>query len=189
MVRLALKTPKRAAAALSLAGLVLAGCASTNVDYSYPTPERGPDGRPIRTDAPRESVFGEGGLSLDKMLGRETVGGEQGGGGIGVNSYLWRASLDTLTFMPLDSADPFGGVIITEWHSPAETPNERFKVTVYILGTELRSDGLKVSVFRQLRDGDGWRDGPLDARTATELEDVILTRARQFRIDATAAPE
>jgi hypothetical protein len=79
-------------------------------------------------------------------------GGGGGGGseeGIGVNSFLWRASLDTLNFMPLASADPFGGVIITDWYSDPTTPNERFKATVYILDTRLRADALNVSIFRQ----------------------------------------
>jgi hypothetical protein len=80
-------------------------------------------------------------------------GSSSGGGGgdvagIGVNSFLWRASLDTLNFMPLASADPFGGVIITDWYSDPTTPAERFKATVYILDTRLRADALNVSIFR-----------------------------------------
>ena len=70
---------------------------------------------------------------------------------LGVNSYLWHASLDTLAFMPLQSADPFGGVIITDWYSAPENPNERMKVTIYILDRRLRADGLKIAVFRQTR--------------------------------------
>src|SRR5580704_11818711 len=76
--------------------------------------------------------------------------GGGGGGGIGVNAFLWRGALDTLSFMPLSSADPFGGVIITDWYAPADTNGERFKATAYILGRELRSDGIRVSVFRQV---------------------------------------
>ena len=78
---------------------------------------------------------------------RNSGGG--GNAGIGVNTFLWRASLDTVSFMPLSSADPFGGVIITDWYSPPEVPSERFKMTVYILDRQLRADGIKVSVFRQ----------------------------------------
>jgi len=103
--------------------------------------------------------------------------------GIGVNSYLWRASLDTISFMPLASADPFGGVIITDWYAPAENQDERFKVTVYILDRDLRSDGVRTSVFRQTRDAvRGWVDAPVAPETATKLEDRILTRAREMRI-------
>ncbi len=99
----------------------------------------------------------------------------------GVNSYLWRATLDTISFLPLASADPFGGIIITDWYSPAETPNERFKVNIYILGRELRADGVHVSVFRQRRDQSGqWADAPVDQATGTELENAILRRARQM---------
>jgi hypothetical protein len=100
-----------------------------------------------------------------------------------VNSYLWRASLDTMSFMPLASADPFGGVIITDWYMPPEVSRERFKVNVYILGRDLRADGLRAAVFRQSQDLLGnWVDARVDQRTATDLEDAILTRARQLRI-------
>ncbi len=110
------------------------------------------------------------------------VGGP-GVSGVGVNSYLWRATLDTVSFLPLASADPFGGVIITDWYSPAETPSERFKVNIYILGRELRADGVRVSVFRQRRDQSGqWADAPVDQATGTDFENAILTRARQMRL-------
>lgn len=122
---------------------------------------------------------------------RVQVGGEDverpqvgGDGGIGVNSYLWRASLDTVSFMPLASADPFGGVIITDWYSPPESINERFKINVYILGRDLRADGVRAAVFRQLRDpqSGAWVDASVEAQTPTDLENAILTRARQLRI-------
>ncbi len=103
------------------------------------------------------------------------------GGGIGVNSFLWRASLDTISFMPVNSADPFGGVIITDWHSQPQAPKERFKINVYILGRELRADGLRVAVFRQVLGISGWRDAPVPSTTGTSIEDSILTRARQLR--------
>ena len=118
-------------------------------------------------------------------------GGSQNGGGgaagVGVNSFLWRASLDTVSFMPLASADPFGGVIITDWFSPPETPDERFKVNVFILGRDLRADGVRASVFHQRKDPAGqWSEAPVDANTATDLENAILTRARQIRLSAVA---
>ncbi len=103
--------------------------------------------------------------------------------GIGVNSFLWRASLDTMSFMPLVSADPFGGVIITDWYAPPESPGERVKITIYILGRDLRADGVRASVFRQLRDESGdWVNATVEKRTQVELEDAILTRARQLRV-------
>ncbi|HEY3812133.1 MAG TPA: DUF3576 domain-containing protein [Caulobacteraceae bacterium] len=103
--------------------------------------------------------------------------------GIGVNSYLWRATLDTLSFMPLGSADPWGGVIATEWYTNPEKPDERFKTTVYILDTRLRADALNVTVFKQVRDASGnWVDSAVSAQTETDLENSILTKARQLRL-------
>ncbi|MDP2245168.1 DUF3576 domain-containing protein [Pseudomonas sp.] len=102
---------------------------------------------------------------------------------IGVNAYLWRASLDTLSFMPLASADPYGGVVITDWYTNPEKPDERFKATVYILDTRLRADGLNVTVFKQVSDGaGGWTDAPTAAQTETDIENAILTKARQLRL-------
>ena len=102
--------------------------------------------------------------------------------GIGVNSFLWRASLDTLNFMPLASADPFGGVIITDWYSAPTTPSERFKATVYILDTRLRADALNVSIFRQQQQGGAWVDATVNPDTEIQIENAILTRARQLRL-------
>ena len=102
---------------------------------------------------------------------------------IGVNGYLWRATLDTLSFMPLASADPYGGVIITDWYINPEAPNERLKVTVYILDARLRADGLNVAVFKQNKGADGqWIDAPSASQTETDIENSILTRARQLRL-------
>ncbi len=108
---------------------------------------------------------------------------DEEGAKIGVNTFLWRASLDTLAFLPLASADPFGGVIITDWYSPPEAPDERFKVTAYILDRTLRADGIRISVFRQVREGPGnWVDAPVADKIGVDLENTILTRARQLRI-------
>jgi hypothetical protein len=134
----------------------------------------------------QEGVQNPGLVSLffSKFGGNNNSSGAPGGApGVGVNSYLWRASLDTVSFMPLASADPFGGVIITDWYSPAETPDERFKVNVFILDRQLRADGLRAAVFKQKRQPDGrWIDAPTDAATQSELENAILARARQLRI-------
>ena len=103
--------------------------------------------------------------------------------GIGVNAYLWRASLDVVAFMPLASADPYGGIINTDWYTNPEKPDERFKVTVYILDTRLRADGLTVTVFKQLKGADGaWTDSATSAQTQVDFENAILTRARQLRL-------
>lgn len=103
--------------------------------------------------------------------------------GIGVNSFLWRSSLEVLSFMPLSEVDPFGGVIITDWYANPELPQERFKATVYILDTRLRADALSVQLFKQTRGEDGvWMDTAIDAATRIQVENAILTRARQLRI-------
>ena len=102
---------------------------------------------------------------------------------IAVNAFLWRAALDTLSFMPLASADSFGGVIITDWHAPPEAPDERFKATVYILSRDLRADGIRVAVFRQRREDSGtWSDAAISPETAFEIENAILARARELRV-------
>ncbi len=133
-------------------------------------------------------------MEKDMMGSRDTIWGNKGlmfgggdeeggtGGGIGVNSFLWRASLDTLSFLPLTSADPFGGVIITDWYTPPESPGERLKATAYILSRALRSDGVRVAVFRQIKNSDGdWVDAAVADDVRRGLEDSILTRARQLR--------
>jgi hypothetical protein len=102
---------------------------------------------------------------------------------IGVNAYLWRATLDVLAFMPLASADPYGGVVITDWYVNPEKQDERFKCTVYILDTRLRADGLNVTVFKQVKDATGaWVDATTADQTSTDIENSILTRARQLRL-------
>ncbi|MGE3303540.1 MAG: DUF3576 domain-containing protein [Hyphomonadaceae bacterium] len=135
----------------------------------------------------------------DRVEGQSRLTDSSGGGGfslfgkkdkveaapqaqIGVNAFLWRATLDTLGFMPLASADPYGGVITTEWYANPERPNERFKATAYILDTRLRADGIKVSVNRQQLTANGWTDAPTDPDTAIQIENKILSRARELRL-------
>jgi hypothetical protein len=105
-----------------------------------------------------------------------------GGAPIGVNSFLWQASLETLDFMPLSSADPFGGVIITDWFADAQAPSERFKAQVYILDTRLRADAVKVEFFRQIRTDGQWADAPADPDTVSQLENAILRKARELKL-------
>jgi hypothetical protein len=99
----------------------------------------------------------------------------------GANPYLWRASLDTLKDLPLESADPFGGTIIYDWTTYPDIPDERIKATVFILDSRLRADGVKVAVFRQVRVGEEWSDSAVDSSTSLQLENAILTRARNLR--------
>jgi hypothetical protein len=145
-----------------------------------------------RGDWTKAAIVGSLALSLVALGGcgtaRKVMGGDdtparEADATIGVNSYLWSATLATLSFMPLLSADPYGGTVITDWYVNPETPNERFKATVYILDARLRADGLNVSVFKQVRDAAGnWVDAPAAAQTETDLENAILTKARQLRL-------
>ncbi|QNE33477.1 DUF3576 domain-containing protein [Sphingomonas sp. NBWT7] len=100
---------------------------------------------------------------------------------IGVNSYLWRATLDTLSFMPLLQTDSNGGVVVTDWYVNPQTPTERMKVTVSILDQDLRADALRVAALREVNQGGQWVGAPVAAATTQKLEDVILTRARDLR--------
>lgn len=162
-----------------LAMLTLDACSFGDPNSQYPGLRRKGSTTPSYGD--NNTIFGPDGL----QLGNNEAPGAEGGGGIGVNSFLWRATLDTVSFMPLVSADPFGGVIITDWYSPPQTPSERFKVNVYILSRALRADGIRAAVFRQELAGATWIDAPVAPSTSTDLENAILTRARQLRITQT----
>ena len=103
---------------------------------------------------------------------------------IGVNSYLWRASLEAVSFAPLLQADSAGGVIVTDWYANPENPGERVKLTVSILDQDLRADALRVAASRQVNQGGNWVDAPVQAATVQKLEDIILTKARALRRQA-----
>jgi hypothetical protein len=124
------------------------------------------------------SIFGDNGLVFG-VGGKQ--GKDEGGGALGVNAYLWRGALDTLSFMPLASADPFGGVIITDWYEPPAASGERFKATAYILGRQLRADGVRISIFRQVLQNGRWVDAPVSQTTVGEIENKVLSRARDLR--------
>lgn len=154
--------------------LALAGCAETGISTD-----------PTYRDKNLEDPYKYGSLVSDKG-GWTIIGGDEKkkeNNGLGVNGYLWRASLDTISFMPIASADPFGGIITTDWYSAPDAPNERAKMNILILDRELRADGVKVSVFRQTRSTKGeWVDAAVTPATATQLEETILTRARQLKL-------
>ena len=105
---------------------------------------------------------------------------------IGVNAYLWRAALDTLSFAPLAQSDSNGGVIVTEWYSNPENPAERVKVTATILDADLRADALRVTAAREVLQSGQWLAAPVTAATVQRLEEIILTRARDLRRAAIA---
>lgn len=161
----------------SLCSLVfLAACAEVELEQNAPK-----DHRDTRREN-RGSLTGDGGLFSLGGGGRDEAAK---GSPLGVNSFLWRATLDTLSFMPLASADPFGGVIITDWYEDPQTPGERYKANALILDKTLRADGIRVTIFKQRMEGGNWRDLPVDERLGRKLEDTILTRARELRIAQT----
>ncbi len=103
---------------------------------------------------------------------------------IGVNSYLWRAALETLSFAPMAQVDSAGGVIVTDWYTSPSTPTERVKVTATILDADLRADALRVAASRQVNQNGQWIDAPVAAATVQKLEEIILTKARDLRRSA-----
>lgn len=174
--------PPRAVYSACSAPVALAAAAAVVLSLGGCGLPVGPAPEPEAAEDSAGLLFGDGGIPLENLFGGAPSPRE--GGAIGVNAFLWRASLDTVSFLPLLSADPFGGVIITDWYAPPEAGGrERLKLSVFILDRRLRADGIKVSVFRQERDGDGWRDVAVGPSSATEVEDTILTRAREMWLD------
>ena len=166
---------------LLAAAVVLSACSG-----NYASKEEYRRGGPAnRYDPNQEGLFGKDGLTLTKISSGKLFGGgdKKSGTATPINRYLWQASLDTVSFMPLSSTDPFTGVIATDWSSTKEAPGERLKVTVYISSPDLKATSLKVAVYRQVRDKDGnWIQSTVDPATPRKLEDAILTRARQLRV-------
>jgi hypothetical protein len=160
---------------LLVLAVMMAGCKTTPVgENEYNDPRyNGPGAGTMSGDQGGMVLFGTGKSSSGKTEG--------GGAGLGVNAYLWRAALDTLSFMPLASADPFGGVIITDWYQPQAATGERFKATAYVLGRQLRADGIRVSLFRQVQENGQWVDAPVANTVAADLENKVLARARELR--------
>ena len=177
--------------------LLLAACArSERTDISYDTPQPNDNAKQSRDayTSPREQA--DGGLLGDRLEGSVALGSlfdffgdedddsavsEAALGGIRVNGHLWAAALDTVSFMPLDDADPESGIIKTGWYADPDRPDERFRVNVFILSGELRADGVRVAVFREAREPDGsWRNVPPLAGSATDLERMIVDRARDL---------
>jgi len=162
-------------AVMSLFGL--ASCAGVEKEAKYPT---GAERSGVNGDiyAKPESIFGDGGL---RVLG-DSKDNKPSGDTITVNAYLWRAALDTVSFMPLTTVDPFGGVVLTDWYSDPVATDERYKLNVFVIGSQLRSDAIRVTAFQQEKHGNTWRDKTVDPAVASKIEDAILTRARQIRI-------
>lgn len=160
----------------AMVALPLAACDADNANVdstNYPKTEE--DRRRERLG----KLTGDG-LSIG---GANEAGEDAGNNPLGVNSFLWRATLDTLAFMPLASADPFGGVILTDWYEDPKAPGERFKVNALILDRQLRADSINIKVFRQKKNPQGqWVDDAVDNGISRKMEDAVLTRARELRV-------
>lgn len=169
-------------------------CASLLACSSLPQGDGDANPR-LRPDIKRGKLYVEDDLSNSREqpgLRDLILGGRDGGGNentLPVNKYLWRASLDTLSFLPLASTDPFSGVVATEWGASPESPNERVRVTAYVEGKELTARALDVSVFRETLNASGaWVAAPVNPNTAEQVKDKILLRARELRIEDVDGP-
>lgn len=176
--------PAARLATLGALALVVAACGGG--DYAAEErvgPRPGPQ-REFDPDAP--TIFGDEGLNIGTIRSTSTDifgGGGDEEGRLPVNKYLWQASLDTLSFLPLASSDPFTGVIATEWGANPAAPGERYKVSAFVTSAALSAASLKVAVYREVQGEDGqWLPAPVSAETVRQLEDAILTRAREIRI-------
>ena len=143
----------------------LAACSSPT-----PTAEKGP-GSIVTGRA-------EQGVSLSDLVG---LSGENNSLGLPINALLWRASLDIMSTIPLDDVDTFGGTIVTEWYQLNKTSDERIKITAFVLDRELRADGIRAVVYVQKRIGNNWQDSGIDSEMGKQIEELILTRAREIR--------
>ncbi len=162
-------------AALTAAGLALAGCGDSGSTRSYSGTLNHPGG-PVSTEANKPT-----GARADFAQGPDSGRAAS----VRVNRHAWRASLDAVAFMPLAASDPYGGAIATDWYASQRNPNERLKVNILVGGPELRADSVKVTVFRQeRRGGRDWATVPVDPSTAQAMENAILQRARELRQQA-----
>ena len=157
--------------ALILASLFIAGCSNFT-----PAP-------PQEKEEPVSFLTGKpGGLKLSDLSDLNS----NDDGGMPVNAILWRASLEIVSLLPIADVDTFGGTIISEWYSHPDSPNERIKLTIFVIGRELRSDSISVRVHVQQRVADGWGEAVRDEVLARQIEDLILARARELRAESLA---
>ena len=156
--------------------ILITGCEGMSVDRSYPDPL-------ARKKTTKGKLFGEEGITLfnskeKKQSQSNTIAG------MSLNKYLWRASLDVISFIPLISADPFGGTIITDWYTPTGTSGERFKLNIFILDEKFSVNSLKVSAFSQKKNSNGvWIDSSTSPNFQVNIENAIFSRARQIKFN------
>lgn len=163
---------------LMFGSLVLAGCESVETESAANYPQsRG--GEIVYTQDKPDSVLGEDGLTL---FGGNKKRESSNGATLAVNKYLWQATLETLSFMPIQAADPFGGTVITDWYQPDVSKDERLKTQVFITSAELRASSIRAQVFRQVKKGGEWVKADTAKDTNVKMEDAILAKAREIRI-------
>ncbi|MEM8792696.1 MAG: DUF3576 domain-containing protein [Pseudomonadota bacterium] len=170
--------------------MAISGCSGNNSSSSSAGNTLEENAGPNRERPITDSIFGDEGVTFSSSGSTGAVpsflglgGDSEDGSALPVNKFLWQASLDTLSFLPLNSTDPFTGVIATDWGTTPDAPGERFKVTAYILNPNLAASSLKVAVFREVRSEEGlWVPAAVNPETALKVENAILTRARQIRI-------
>lgn len=162
-----------ATAALLLGALALAGCEGSGNTRAYSGTVNNPGG-PAANETNRPTGS-RSDFAQNSPTGARTAT-------VQVNRFAWRAALDSVSFMPLASSDPYGGAIATDWYVAQRSPNERLRLNILVGGPDLRGDTVKVTVFRQERRGGrgDWANAPVDAGTAQNLENVILQRAREL---------
>lgn len=163
-------------ATLTASLFMLTGCSG---DLSSKDDKPTPIGRAETRKRDFGNLFGDDFLMFG---GPKKRGSSDMVGSATVNPFIWRASLDTISFMPLSSADAVGGVIVTDWYTIPSKLNERIKVTIYVTNPQLRADAVKVTIYKQANKGGAWVNAPTDAKSATEMENIILSKARQLRV-------
>jgi hypothetical protein len=157
-------------------GLFLVGC---SMDLSPKEGQEAPMGREDTRKYDKGKLLGEDFL----LFGTQKKYDPNGGGGMRVNHYLWQASLDVVSFMPLASSDAMGGVIVTDWYMSTDKPNERLKLIINISDRILRSDAVRVALYKQVKGRGGeWMNATVDAAVMRQMEDLILTKARELKV-------
>lgn len=179
-----MKNEKKVMLLLALGAMLITGCDHM---VSKKKTTQSPKDRETRSFEKTGSLLGAEGLVFGGSNSSSSKGAIPSSNALNVNIYLWRASLECLNFMPLASVDANGGVIVTDWYASAQKPTERLKVVVEIRSSQLRVNALKVTVHKQLLKNMQWvNDTMSDESTAAELESIILTKARKFKMHAVA---
>jgi Domain of unknown function (DUF3576) len=128
----------------------------------------------IRNDLEKQAMYGTGAEGLTRKV-------DERKGKHPVNAFLWRASLDAVGATPLEIADPREGLIVTDWHASPSNPDDRLKLRIHVLASDLRPDTFRVSAARQVKKGESWVNASVPATITRQLEDSILTKARDMR--------